>query len=48
MSLVQKEGNYSASELDSLVSEMKVFYADGDYSTLEQNLMIGLKRILKS
>jgi hypothetical protein len=44
-----KAGNYSKSEQEGLVAEVrKAFYADGDYSTLEQNLMIGLKRILKS
>ncbi|MFT6997147.1 MAG: uncharacterized membrane protein YebE (DUF533 family) [Cryomorphaceae bacterium] len=44
-----KAGNYSESQLEGLVAEVgNAFYADGDYSTLEQNLMIGLKRILKS
>jgi hypothetical protein len=44
-----RAGNYSESELNGLVAEVrKAFYADGDYSTLEQNLMIGLKRILKN
>lgn len=44
-----KAGKYSENELDALVAEVKkVFYADGDYSTLERNLLIGLKRILKN
>ena len=44
-----KDGNYSEDELDGLIAEViKVCRADGDYSRLEQNLMIGLRRILKS
>ncbi|HKK40725.1 MAG TPA: hypothetical protein VJ949_14985 [Cryomorphaceae bacterium] len=43
-----KQGNYSEAELDGLIKEVvAVCHADGDYSTMEQNLMIWLKRILK-
>ena len=44
-----EKGNYSKADVATLISQvLKLFKADGDYSTLEQNLMIGLKRILKS
>lgn len=44
-----KEGNYSDDELDGMIAEViQVCRVDGDYSRLEKNLMIGLKRILKS
>ncbi len=43
-----EKGNYSKADVATLTSEvLKLFKSDGDYSTLEQNLMIGLKRILK-
>lgn len=38
--------NYSQSELDTLVSDMKdVFNADDQFVALEQALLIGLKRL---
>lgn len=44
-----KKGNYSQADAATLTQEvLKLFNADGEYSTLEQNLMIGLKRIFKS
>jgi len=43
-----EKGKYSKADVATLTHEvLKLFKADGDYSTLEQNLMIGLKRILK-
>ena len=43
-----EKGDYSKADVAALTSEvLKLFKSDGDYSTLEQNLMIGLKRILK-
>ncbi|MGB6037107.1 MAG: hypothetical protein WBG42_12615 [Cryomorphaceae bacterium] len=49
ISYYMEKGNYSKADVATLTSEvLKLFKADGDYSTLEQNLMIGLKRILKS
>ena len=40
--------NISKDDINALLMEMKtLFFADGDYSQLEQNLMIGLKKILK-
>jgi hypothetical protein len=43
-----KQGNYTEAELDELIKEVVALcHADGDYSQLERNLMIGLKRILK-
>lgn len=44
-----EKGKYSQADAATLTSQvLKLFKADGDYSTLEQNLMIGLKRIFKS
>jgi hypothetical protein len=43
-----EKGNYSQADVATLTAEVvKLFKADGDYSNLEHNLMIGLKRILK-
>jgi len=43
------EGQYSEIQLTHLVDEVvKMCKADGDYSGLEQSLMVGLKRILKT
>jgi len=43
-----EKGNYSQADVATLTSEVvKLFKSDGDYSMLEHNLMIGLKRIMK-
>lgn len=43
-----EKGNYSRADVATLTAEVvKLFKSDGNYSTLEHNLMIGLKRILK-
>ncbi len=40
--------NYSKNDLDELFSDIKsLFFADGDFDILEQNMLRGLQRILK-
>jgi len=43
-----KQLNYSNEDIDLLYAEMKLmFFADGQYVQLEQNLFLFLKKILK-
>lgn len=42
-----KEHNYSKDDLDALFSDIKqLFFADGSYDILEQNMFLYLKKIL--
>jgi len=42
-----KRLNYSGDQVEQLFSEMKeLFLSDGEYGTLEHNLMLGLKHLL--
>ena len=42
-----KKHDYSKEQIDVLMEDIKVlFLSDGEYDTLERNLMIGLKRLL--
>ena len=44
-----KHLNYTEEHLKILIDEMfNLFNIDGNYSNLERNLMLGLKRLLKS
>ena len=42
-----KAFNYSKCELDELMTEIKtLFLSDGEYNTLEKNMLIGMHKIL--
>jgi len=42
------ELQYSPSEIDSLIEEIKnLFLSDGKYDLLEENIFLGLKRLLR-
>lgn len=44
-----KKHQYSEADIDTLFADIKaIFLADEDFSTLEKNLFLGLKRVLKA
>ncbi|MDX1348834.1 MAG: hypothetical protein R3279_01235 [Putridiphycobacter sp.] len=43
-----QENDYSDAEIDQLIADIKtLFLTDNDYDILEQNMLLGLKRIFK-
>lgn len=43
-----RENNYSDAEIDQLIADIKaLFLTDNDFDILEQNMLLGLKRIFK-
>ncbi len=44
-----KKYHYSENDIDSLFTDIKaVFWADGDFSRIEQNLFLGLKKLVRA
>ena len=45
--LTAKRYNYSQDQINSLLEDIKkLFFSDGNFGTLERNLLVGLKRLL--